>query len=520
MAPSSPPRSHALAALLSALLCASSAAAQAPRDPTTSTPRSSVQEFWDASGRGDYEAAAELLRAPGRNLADSTSLARQLRAVLDRFAVFDPDSLSDRPEGRLDDGLAPPFEELTRLGPPLENAPVRLTRLSSGRWVLSRDTVAHIPRWYAELDSRWLLERLPPWLAGAGPFAVARWQWAALPTLALAAALVGRALAWLALALLSSLVRPVARFARSEDRERLKAPARWLLGAGLFASALPALELPSRASSGVERLADATALLALGWTAWRAVDFGFEVLSRQAAAAQRSLLWGFGPLFRSLVRIVVVLVSAAAVLQGLGLPVASVAASLGLGGLAVALAARPSLENLLSAVMLAADQTLRVGDVVRIDGVYGTVEHIGLRSTRVRTLDRTLVSFPNGKLAELRIESYTARDRIRLVDLLRVDPATPREALGPALEALAKRAREHPRVHQDEVLVYLRELHELGLGVEVMLWLETTDWNEFVALRQEVLLALHAALEEQGVRLVRAFATGAPREAHDVDAPT
>ena len=98
----------------------------------------------------------------------------------------------------------------------------------------------------------------------------------------------------------------------------------------------------------------------------------------------------------------------------LGYPVASVLAGLGIGGLALALAAQKTVENLFGSVSLAADEAIRLGDTVRIDNLQGTVEGIGLRSTRVRTPERTLVTIPNGLLAGQRIESLTARDRMRL----------------------------------------------------------------------------------------------------------
>src|SRR5436853_176324 len=107
-----------------------------------------------------------------------------------------------------------------------------------------------------------------------------------------------------------------------------------------------------------------------------------------------------------------------AVISALGYPVASLIAGLGIGGLALALAAQKTVENLFGAFAIGFDQPIREGDFVQIDGIKGSVEAIGLRSPRVRTADRTVVCFPNGRLAETRTENYAARDRFRFYTVL------------------------------------------------------------------------------------------------------
>ena len=105
-------------------------------------------------------------------------------------------------------------------------------------------------------------------------------------------------------------------------------------------------------------------------------------------------------------------------LSALGYPVTSVIAGLGIGGVALALAAQKTVENLFGSVSILADQPFQVGDTIRVDTVEGTVETIGLRSTRMRTVDRTLIIIPNGKLADMRIESLGPRDRMRFATRL------------------------------------------------------------------------------------------------------
>jgi MscS family membrane protein len=126
------------------------------------------------------------------------------------------------------------------------------------------------------------------------------------------------------------------------------------------------------------------------------------------------------PLIGRSLRVALGLAALLVPLSQLGYPVGTLLAGLGIGGIIVALAAQKTVENLFGSVSLAADRVMRVGDWVKFDDVQGTVERIGLRSTHIRTLDRTVVKVPNGRLAELRIESFGERDRIRFFTTIRL----------------------------------------------------------------------------------------------------
>jgi MscS family membrane protein len=138
---------------------------------------------------------------------------------------------------------------------------------------------------------------------------------------------------------------------------------------------------------------------------------------------------------------------------------------------------------------------------VRIEDVQGTVERIGLRSTHVRTLDRTLVKIPNGRLADLRIESFGERDRIRFFTTLRLVYSTTASQLRTVLEGIDTLLRTHPRVWPDGIAVRLVGLGPYSLDVNVNAWFATTDYAEFEGIRQEVLLSLMEIIERAGTRM-------------------
>jgi MscS family membrane protein len=163
-------------------------------------------------------------------------------------------------------------------------------------------------------------------------------------------------------------------------------------------------------------------------------------------------------------------------------------------------------------VSLGIDQPFREGDFVKIEDFVGTVEAIGLRSTRIRTLDRTLITIPNGRLADMRLESFAARDRLRLACIVGLVYATTAEQLRQVLAGLEQVLRAHPRIWPDAVVVKFQALGASSLDIEVMAWFTTSDWGEFQGIRQEILLGFVEVVERAGTSF--AFPT---RTVHVVD---
>jgi MscS family membrane protein len=187
--------------------------------------------------------------------------------------------------------------------------------------------------------------------------------------------------------------------------------------------------------------------------------------------------------------------------QRLGLPVTAVVAGLGVGGLALALAAQGTLENLIGGVILYADQPVRIGDFCRFGTDMGTVETIGLRSVKIRTLGRTIVNVPNAQFARMQLETFSARDRILLSATIRLPYETTRQQLADALARLEEMLRTHPRIAQDGLHVRFVGLGEYALEIELWAYALTTDWADFLGLRQEILLRTMQVIENAGMRL-------------------
>jgi len=210
-------------------------------------------------------------------------------------------------------------------------------------------------------------------------------------------------------------------------------------------------------------------------------------------ASTRHLLAIGGNLSKGVIAVLGIL----ALLAALGYPVTTLLAGLGIGGLAFAFGAQKTVENLFGSMALAVDQPFRVGDVVRVGDFQGTVEDIGLRSTRFRTPDRSLITIPNGSLSDQRLESLAERDRIRLAAMVGLAYGTTRAQMQRVLEGFERVLRSHPKIWPDTVVVAFNQLGASSLDIEIQAWFKVPA-EDFARCRQEVLLEFMRVVEEAG----------------------
>ena len=480
----------------------SDSSAEARAEVSDASPRAMVEHFLSLTRVGQYEAASMYLASSDSLQPRGAVIARQLKAVLDRHLWIDLEGLSPVASGDTADGLPSGIDQIGTVQASGQ-APVRvrITRALPGdevSWRFSRSTLDRVPALYAALGDRWILEHLPDALLRPGPFDLLRWQWLALPFLLAAAMLVGAVASRLTSAVLR---RGVSRTSTEFDDailERLHGPLSAALGLFAVRVFLPWLGLYPPAAEVMYRAVRVGFFIVVFWSLWRLIDVARQVLSRSdwatTSASSRSLL----PLGSRMSKLVVLGMAAVAVLSMLGYPVASLVAGLGLGGLALALAAQKTVENLFGAFSIGVDQPFREGDFVKVEDFVGTVEAIGLRSTRFRTLDRTIVTLPNGKVADMRLESFAVRDRLRLASVIGLIYETTVAQMREVLSGFEQVLRAHPKIWPDNVVVRFREFAGSSLDIEVMAWFQTSDWGEFQLIRQDVLLQFMEVVERVG----------------------
>jgi MscS family membrane protein len=269
----------------------------------------------------------------------------------------------------------------------------------------------------------------------------------------------------------------------------------WLLI--LFALIAHSIGLSGPAENVIRQAGQGVAVATIFWALWRSTSVILDLLLSSPWAvgnpSTRNLLAIGGNLSKGVIAVLGIL----ALLAALGYPVTTLLAGLGIGGLAFAFGAQKTVENLFGSMALAIDQPFRVGDSVRVGDFQGTVEDIGLRSTRFRTPDRSVITIPNGALADQRLESLTERDRMRLAATVGLDYGTTRAQMRQVLEGFERVLRSHPKIWSDTVVVAFNQLGATSLDVEIQAWFKVPA-DDFNRCRQEVLLEFMGVVEEAG----------------------
>ncbi|MFQ5699358.1 MAG: mechanosensitive ion channel family protein [Myxococcota bacterium] len=482
-------------------LASLSAAQTTPEQARRATPRESVLAYLEACRAGDYVRAADSLdlRAipPAQRPSRGPRLARHLKVVLDRELWVDVDALSTAPEGDPDDGLPPGRDRVGEIETPQGSVPIQVAR-HAGQWRIDRRTVAQIEPLYSLYGYGPLGDYIPAPLFEIRILELELWQW-----IGLIAAVTLAYLAAMAVSLVVS--RAAARFAATtatDIDDRLLRAASGPLTATLSVALFYPLTLPLGLSvpvrSRIAGLCTGLVIVAAVWLALRLIDLGTELIRSHLIRRGNPAATGLLPVARRLTKVFLGAIAGLSLLDNLGFDVTGLLAGLGIGGLAVALAAQKTFENFLGSMELIGDRPVSVGDFCRFGDKVGTVEDIGLRSVRIRTLDRTLVTIPNSQFASLSLENFGARDRIRFSTTLGLRYETTAEQLRHVLVELKKLLAAHPRVDPDPARVRFVGFGAYSLDLEIYAYVQTSDWAEFLAIREDLLLRIMERVEASG----------------------
>ena len=167
----------------------------------------------------------------------------------------------------------------------------------------------------------------------------------------------------------------------------------------------------------------------------------------------------------------------------------------------MALAAQKTLENVIAGASLVFDKAVNVGDFLKMNEVVGTVDHIGLRSTRIRTLDRTIISVPNSVIAGASVETFSARDMFWFHPVIGLSYETTPDQLRIVLDGMRKLLREHKFVNPDQVRVRFFRLGTSSIDLDVSAYLAVTGWEQFLEVQEQLLLAATELVERAGTRI-------------------
>ncbi|MEO8594001.1 MAG: mechanosensitive ion channel family protein [Candidatus Solibacter sp.] len=419
-------------------------------------------------------------------------VARQLHIVLNAGRAADLETIAKTPEGDLNDGLPANGERVGTVQTHTDTLEILLERRQRNGgppvWLFSNETLSNVPDVAGQVEAE-SIDRFVPQALRIRIFSLPLYRWL-VTLLGVAVAL---AFAYLGTKLLVPLLSPLIRRMTGEPDDRhlatLLAPLRVIvLAAGFGALAIVSATVLGRRFWIVS--AKAIAVFGVAWLAVRFSDIVAERASRHLTRRQRAGRVAVLTLSHRLFKIGVTAVAIVVLVYAAGGDITAVMAGVGLGGIAIALAAQKTLENLFGGVSVISDEPIRVGDFCRFADRMGTVEDIGLRSTRIRTLERTVLTIPNGQLSLMTLENFDLRDRFLFNHKIGLRYETTPEQLRGILAGIREMFRTHPVADPEDARIRLVQFADSAFLIEVFVYLLGDQYLEFLETQEELLLAI------------------------------
>ncbi|MGC1869531.1 MAG: mechanosensitive ion channel family protein [Acidobacteriaceae bacterium] len=452
--------------------------------------------------RRDFAAAALYMQQNPRHPVDLIRIAREISA-LRTYYKGNINLLSTNPEGEVEAGLPPGQVHagvITVGDKTLDVTLVRVNDPVAGKiWLVSKDTVAKVPEMYAALQ-----DKKPTGLDRFAAFFTAGPQGLGMSVRQWAGWLISIPLSWVLAVLLSFLVslpRRVWLRARKLPvstiwQTPLGLPLKCILALLIHSAFVYLMAPPLLYRAYYFRLIAALLAACLAWLASRVTDQGFReavAYSRQHNSGGESILI----LMQRITRVVMLIIAFLVVLALFGLNVKTALAGIGIGGLAIALGAQKTLENLIGGISLLMDKAVQVGDFCKIGDRVGTVEDIGLRSLKMRTLDQNMLVVPNGLLATMQFENMKARPKLLLNQTFSLRIESRVDQLRFILDRIKNMLDNHPAIDIGS-RVRVASFTGAAFQLELFAYGKTGDWTEFTAIRQDIILKIAEIVEAAG----------------------
>ncbi|MBT4519588.1 MAG: mechanosensitive ion channel family protein [Halieaceae bacterium] len=465
------------------------------------TPLASLLGLRKAMQNLDYEKAGDFLDmrylSEDMDSYSKEGLIRALSHVWGQQNIIDIGAISDDPEGNLNDGLPSYRDKIGSVVISSGEVPIYLQRIPDGRggkvWKLSNSTVADIPRLWEELGYGPVAIYFSELLPDISFMGMSNWQ--------LAATLLSFILAWPAAVVVSNLVMRLAllvpnRFPKGIEHF-FQGAMRFFIFIAIARLLVDQLGLSLTArilldSSGVDYVAYTVLLLGT-------ISLLRDYQVRRLQAAGNAHFVALLKPLTTMIKLFLVMCIALFWADSAGYNMSTILAGLGVGSLAVALAAQKTLENLIGAITLYAARPVNPGDFCRFGTVVGTIEEIGLRSTTIRTLNRTLVFIPNSVFSSAEVENYSARERIRFFRDIQLHLVNA-DQLRFVLAQLRRLFLAHPEVIQDTVSVRFTTIDGDSAHIRIDAGISTTDFQVYLAIAEDLNLRVVETVNSAGAQ--------------------
>ncbi len=500
------PKAYATAALAKSV--AGDKAAEAPTplpadELGRNTPRGTVAGFLDAIGKEDLERASQYLDlrkvSQSRRKTRGPEIAREMQLLLDKGGWFYPGAmLSNAPEGHKDEEeLETGFDRIGNIRADGKDIDILAEQVSNEDgtliWLISGQTLDKLP----EVDKT-VAEAVPPinkfmpaTMIETKVFGAPIGHWLAMLVLLVVSYLFCWFLVMGLLAFLKKIWTRKCSVAGTHLLDTIRVPLSLYLSVWVFGYSSMWLGISIIIRQHMSQLNVIVAWSAIALLAWRLIDILTESVQKRLVANGR--FFGFSSIlffFRRLIKIVFGIVLLFILLDNLGVDVTAGLAALGIGGIALALGAQKTLENFIGSLAIVIDQPLHIGDYCKIGDAAGTVEDIGMRSTRLRTNDRTLITIPNGDLSNQRIENLARRNRFLVNKKFQLRYDAKSEQIRLFTKKTEELLFDNEHVTEEGFPVRYLGPGQDGHQMELFFYINVEDNNEYLKIQQELMLKM------------------------------
>jgi MscS family membrane protein len=474
-------------------------AAPVPDPLGRENPQNAVLHFLEACHSHDYAKASHFLdlrRLPMDERAkNGIEVTKDLEDLLDDMPTFDIASLSHDPEGDPDEDIGEQFDHIATYKVQGKTIDLQLQRveLRPGLrvWLVSAGSVMLIPLAHQMIAETPFEMDLPRFLVTHELFDTPVWRWIALLAMAVAAWFVTGMLGWV-------IGRAMGRLEGSANLRTPVWTCLWMAGLWFALQFAPPATL---ARLYVERGIALVFFLGLAGVGAAIIDLIAARWHKRLDPRVQSVSFSVLPLGRQILKLLILLAALLTVFTWWGYNTSTILAGLGVGGLAVALAAQKTIENLFGGISVIGDRPVLVGDACRFGDRTGTVMHIGLRSTRIRTPDRTIISIPNAQFSSMPLENLSGRDKYFFHPMLNLRRDTTPAQMSAVLESVKGILKGNQKVDAGAIPVRFVGVGQYSLDVEVSAYLLCAKDEEFLALQQDLLMQILVAVEKAGTAL-------------------
>jgi MscS family membrane protein len=476
------------------------------REISKASPRAHFENFYKLLNDKNFDKAIEYLDLRHVKTSNKKNfgiqLAQKIKFILDRLYWHDPEVLSEKRLGKQNDSLPFYRELLFEIEEDEKTLPFYMDRIrvddKESRWFVAPPTLSRVDRFYQHIGHGWLGKYLPSFFFEIRILKMQLWQWPFLILLFALTALFSKIMGKWSLRLITTISSRSKASHQKKIVEFFFPPTR-LFFALIFLLFIPLLlDLPNSFSNIFMRTFTSLVLFNLIWFLFSIFDFLEFFFTSRIHLTQAKLMYTSLPMGKKVSKVIIAFIALLMIMQNWGINVTALFAGLGIGGIAFAFAGQKTMENIFGGITLIFDRPVRIGDLCQFDGTMGHVEEIGLRSTKIRTLSKTLITVPNAEFCQLKIENIYGRNKIRFYHTIGVRYDTSTDQLRFLLVEIKKLLLSHPRIEEEALRVRLFNLNNYSIDIEINCMVNTLEWNDYLGVREDLLLNIIDLVRESG----------------------